>query len=80
METPRNPKQKRAPKILFGQDDKALLVECALKEKEILENKRTDNYSSAKKNEAWVRIAEDFNATTSGAVRISSGLCIYLCF
>lgn len=73
------PKQKRALKILFEQKDIELLIVCALKEQHILENKGTDNPASQMKNEAWERIAEDFNATTSGAVSNRLVVCAFIC-
>lgn len=74
------PKKKRAPKTRFDQNDVDLLIECALKEKDSLENKRTDNPASQMKNEAWVRIAESFNAATSGAVSSNSPrVCVLFC-
>jgi hypothetical protein len=52
----------------FTMGEKDLLLQLALKRKDILECKRTNAVTWHEKNEAWRKIAEDFCASTVGPV------------
>lgn len=56
-------KRKRA--INFIPKEQNLLFSIALKHKSVLENKQTNAVSNAAKNEAWIKITNEFNATSS---------------
>ncbi|KAL1489253.1 hypothetical protein ABEB36_014186 [Hypothenemus hampei] len=46
----------------FSKEEELLLVEEVLKLKQIIENKKTNNYSNTEKNEAWQKVERAFNA------------------
>lgn len=55
-------KRSRAPN--FSNEEVRLLLQLALQEKDILENKRTDSEAWKLKAETWQKISDNFNATS----------------
>lgn len=52
-------KRARAPNIF--EEEKSIILHCTLKEKHIIDSKKTDKFSNKKKNSAWERITDNFN-------------------
>jgi len=48
----------------FTSFEKKFLLECMVKYKHVIENKKTDGSSIKAKQEAWLKIASAFNAST----------------
>lgn len=61
-------KEKRARASNFSKIEVKRLLELANRKSSISENKKTDAVSSKQKDETWVYIADQFNASSQGVV------------
>jgi len=64
--------EKRARATNFNFCEKKLLLNIALENRHILENKESNAVSRKDKNKCWLNIVETYNSTTTGCVRISN--------
>lgn len=55
----------------YSKEEEDFIVSCMLPYKSIIENKRTNSVTNQAKDQAWVSIAEDFNANSMFGVRKS---------
>jgi len=70
--------EKRARATNFNFREKELLLNIALENRHILENKESNAVSWKDKNKCWLNIAETYNSTTTGCVRILNLIfCMY---
>lgn len=70
--------EKRARATNFNFREKELLLNIALENRHILENKESNAVSWKNKNKCWLNIAETYNSTTTGCVRILILIfCVY---
>uniref|UniRef100_A0A146LYD6 Regulatory protein zeste n=1 Tax=Lygus hesperus TaxID=30085 RepID=A0A146LYD6_LYGHE len=65
-------KKKRAPN--FTSHEKSLLVEIVRKYSAVVECKTTNNVSRTEKNEAWSRLADEYNSTSGCEFRTADNL------
>lgn len=57
-------KKKRTRAVNFIKGEVRLLLKVALREKYIIENKKTDSEMWKLKNQAWQKIADNFNSVS----------------
>lgn len=60
-------KKTRGPN--FTVIEKDILINLITKYKDVVENKKTDNETNAKKNKVWRKISDEFNLKNSSCVR-----------
>lgn len=67
-----NKSRVRAPNYTSG--DNLLLCDIVTKFKHIIENKQTDGANLIQKQKAWLEVAKEYNANTTGYARTLTSL------